>query len=238
MQLPATLMLAFFAASTGLPANAYAADRLRGDPQAVEAIEAMLERLGGRDAWVRMRTLHLKYHVWRTDPDEKLVERAWRDLKEPNQRIELDSPSAPVTWAFTAGYGWVMRDGAVKDISSAGHASAVEFWPFDFYTMIRRFADADPALVLRFEAPRRIRVESGSGADLGWWEVDSTGALLKWGSVSDGETLEYVYGPLRAFGEINFPAWGAAVDGSWRFEYADVSVSPMPIPAALLDRPG
>jgi hypothetical protein len=231
----ALLVLASMVVAAGV---ACAADRLQGDPQAVASVEAMLERMGGREIWARTRSLHLEYRVWRTDPDETMTERAWRDLQEPNQRIEFDSPSEPVTWAFTPRSGWVSREGTVKEISAAGHASAVGFWPADFYTMIHRLAVADPGVVLAFVPPRRVRVDSAEGVELGWWEIDSSGQLLKWGSVSDGEQLEYVYGPLKTFGEISFPAWGSAVDGSWRFEYANVSVDPAPIPAPLLDRPG
>jgi len=176
--------------------------------------------------------------VQRTEPDEDLTERAWRDLQRPNQRIEMQSPSAPFVWVFSEGGGWVERDGATRELSDAGRLSALGFWPYDFYTMLHRFAAADPHLVLSLETPRRVRVRSGIGEDLGWWEIDSRGALLRWGAMSDGEPLEYVYGPIRSFGAINFPAWGAATDGSWRFDYTTVTVSPAPIDPALLDPTG
>lgn len=60
---------------------------------------------------------------------------------------------------------------------------------------------------------------------------------MKWGAISEGEPLEYVYGPLQDFGPIRFPAWGAAVDGTWRFEYAAVALDAQAIPAAKLQRP-
>jgi len=212
--------------------------RLRGDEAAVVAVERMLEAFGGAEAWAEARTLYLEYRVQRTEPDEDLTERAWRDLQRPNQRIEMQSPSAPFVWVFSEGGGWVERDGATRELSDAGRLSALGFWPYDFYTMLHRFAAADPHLVLSLETPRRVRVRSGIGEDLGWWEIDSRGALLRWGAMSDGEPLEYVYGPIRSFGAINFPAWGAATDGSWRFDYTTVTVSPAPIDPALLDPTG
>lgn len=211
--------------------------RLEGDPQAVALIERMLERLGGAQTWVNGRTLYLDYRVWRTDPDEHLTERAWRDLREPNQRIELASPSAPLTWVFTPQAGWVSRATGTATLSQVRHASAVKDWPFDFYTIIRSFAVADDRLTLQFVAPRRVRVKSAAGADWGWWEIDASGAPIKWGVAFDDGPVEYVYGPIREFGDLRFPAWGAAVDGSWRFEYAEVRLSPEPIPAALLAKP-
>lgn len=219
-------------------ASAQAADsKLKGDPKAVALIERMIDRLGGTATWSNARSLHLEYRVWRTDPDEHLIERAWRDLREPNQRIELLSPSAPVTWTFTRTSGWVSRSAGITTLSEKRHASAVKDWPFDFYTIIRSLAVADQQLILKFVAPRRVAVTNTAGADWGWWEIDSTGAPLKWGVSFDDGPVEYVYGPVKEFDGLRFPAWGSAVDGSWRFEYAVVRLSPEPIPAALLAKP-
>lgn len=184
------------------------------------------------------RTLYLEYRGWRTDLDGPLMERAWRDLREPNQRIELTGPSLEVKWAFTRQSGWAKRKAGVTPISAELHAGALADWPFDFYTIIRRFAVADQRFALEFIAPLRVLVKSAAGADWGWWEIDADGALLRWGATfADGETVEYVYGPIRDYGGVRFPAWGAATDGAWRFEYAEVRLSPEPIAAELLTAP-
>ena len=39
--------------------------------------------------------------------------------------------------------------------------------------------------------------------------------------------------PVRKFGNINFPAGGAATDGFWRFQYVTVEVSPYPTKVSL-----
>ncbi len=229
----AVLTIAIFPAS-----GARASERrLQGDPQAVTLIERMLEQFGGIDTWAAARTLHLEYRVWRTEPDEQLSERAWRDLQEPNQRIDLVSPSAPLTWVFGPASGWVARQTGVAVLSEKRRAEAVADWPFDFYTLIRAFAVADQRLRLRFVAPRRVLVSTATGDDWGWWEIDSSGALIKWGVTFGDGPVEYVYGPIRKFDNIAFPAWGANVDGSWRFEYTKVELSTQPIPAALLAQP-
>lgn len=221
-----------FAAASGEP------PRLRGDPLAVERIEKMLAQLGGAQAWADARTLYLEYRGWRLDPDGALTERAWRDLRQPNQRMELEGPKLAVTWAFTPQSGWASRATGVTTIRPERLATAIADWPFDFYTIIRSFAVADQGFTLEFVEPRRVVVKSAAGADWGWWEIDGDGMLVKWGSKSiDGEIVEYVYGPIRDFGGLRFPAWGAAVDGSWRFDYVQLSLSPDPIPAALLQAP-
>jgi hypothetical protein len=204
----------------------------------VERIEMMLQQLGGASVWADAHTLYLAYHGWRTDPDGPSTELAWRDLRQPNQRIEMKRPKLEIAWAFTPESGWVQRKTGVTVISTEGHAGAIADWPFDFYTIIHRFAVADPALLLEFAAPRRVIVKSADGADWGWWETDSDGALVKWGvKFADGEVAEYVYGPNRDYDGVRFPAWGAATDGSWRFDYREVRLSPDPIAAVLLRVP-
>lgn len=45
-------------------------------------------------------------------------------------------------------------------------------------------------------------------------------------------------GPMRAFGNVNFPAWGTSRDGGWRWTYTTVDLSTDPIPATVqLDPP-
>jgi hypothetical protein len=211
---------------------------LQGDPRAIERIQKMLDQLGGERTWADARTLYLDYRGMRTNPDGPLIERAWRDLQEPNQRIELEGADLNLTWTFTPKSGWVHRKTGVTQIPPERLAGAIADWPFDFYTIIRSFAVADQDFTLEFVEPMRVVVKSRKGESWGWWEIDSDGALVRWGTTfGDGEVVEYVYGPIRDYESVRFPAWGAAVDGSWRFEYHEVRLSPQPIPAELLREP-
>ena len=56
------------------------AQELKGDAEAVAAIDRMIDRLGGKAVWSGARSLYLEYHGWRTEPNEPVVERALRDL--------------------------------------------------------------------------------------------------------------------------------------------------------------
>ena len=76
------------------PGAAAEAVRLQGDPQAVQLVERMLERMGGREA-TSTRSLRLEDEGWRTGPDEAALERAWRDLQHPNERIEVEMRTVP-----------------------------------------------------------------------------------------------------------------------------------------------
>lgn len=214
--------------------DARSADRLQGDPQAVDAIERMLERLGGREVWQRTRTLYVEYLGWRTGPAEPVIERAWRDLQQPNQLVEFEGRSFETIFRMTREGSWLTRGGETSEFSTDRHQSNLAFWPYDFYTIIHNFAVADERIRLEFVPPHRVVVTSNDGADWGWWEIDSSGAPLKWGAPDDdGESLEYVYGPVKSFGNVNFPAWGASLDASWRFNYVAIDVSTDEIPVSL-----
>lgn len=233
--LPVLLMLAMQPVQ---PAVAAEGPRLQGDPQAVAAIERMLERLGGREVWARTRTLYVEYDGWRTRPNEPVVERGWRDLTEPRQRSEYEGRSFLTTYGLSPTQGWLDRDGKIELFDAEHHAATVERYPFGFYSSIRTFAVADPRIRLAWQEPDRVIVRTVDGRERGWWQIDSTGAPIKWGAgTPGGDSVEYVYGPVRAYGNVNFPAWGASQDGWWRWDYVRIDVSTQPMPASVSVEP-
>ena len=73
-----------------------------------------------------------------------------------------------------------------------------------------------------------------SSRRLGTFWVNGDGELYRWRH-DDG--TEYVYGPHRKFGDINFPDWGTQVDGSWSFYYVTVHWS-TEAPSVSFEPPG
>ena len=209
------------------------AEPLQGDAEAVALVEKMIDRMGGSAIWSRTRTLHLVYNGWRTNPDEAMIEHAWRDLAKASSRTEFHARSFTVIRVFTPETGWLKINGEVRAMTEQEHKNNIAFDPKDFYTMIHRFATGDQDLRLAFEEPKRVRVSAAAGQDLGWWEIDDSGQVLRWGAEDEGEQLEYVYLPFRQFGNISFPAGGAATDGFWRWTYDVVEVSIEPIPVSM-----
>lgn len=207
-----------------------AAARLQGDARAVAAIERMVECFGGREIWTRARSLYVEYDGRRTEPAEPVVERAWRDLQQPFQRAEYEGQSFYTVFVLSPETNWISRDGDVTVFEHALHQQRIEEYPFDFYSSLHTLAVADPRIRLDWQEPDRVIVKTTDGRERGWWQTDTTGCLVKWGArASDGSLLEYVYGPMRAFGNVNFPAWGASTDGWWRWEYTAIDVSTEPL---------
>ena len=214
-------------------------DTLRGHPKAVEAIEKMIERFGGRDVWAKSKTIYVEYDGWRLRPNEPIVERAWRSFERPLQKAEYEGRSLYAEYAVSEDKAWVMRNGDVTELDESHLQNRHDRHPFGFYTSLHFFATYDPRINLDWdEENERVIVKSNDGVERGWWQVDGTGALIKWGSqASEDQYVEYVYGPMRPFGNINYPAWGAAVDGSWRWNYTEVDVSTAPF-AVSTEMPG
>lgn len=224
----ALFSLAFVIATlTAAPASA----ELKGDPEAIALAEKMIDRLGGAEVWSGARSLFLEYEGWRGDLSEPVVERAWRELGSPRQKMIFERRSAEVIWVMTEETSWLDHSGrGLIRQSEEQHANNLAFWDFDFYTILHNLARGDDRITLALEEPQIIRISGPNGADWGWFEIDQTGQPVRWGAPDgDDGRLEYIYGPVRAYGNINFPAWGTAHNGFWRFDYKTVDVSRHPL---------
>lgn len=207
---------------------------LKGDAKAVERIGLMIDRLGGAEIWSEAESLYLEYEGWNASPAQAVVEHAWRDFREPNERIVFEGRRSDTTFHMTREESWLTFSERMPRVFSAEeHDANLDFWNFDFYTILHNLARGDERITLRFEEPRTVRIEGPRKADWGWFEIDDTGQPVRWGASYNGDPLEYIYGPVTAYGNINFPAWGTASDGSWRFQYRVVDISRSPIDVDL-----
>jgi hypothetical protein len=198
----------------------------------------MIQAIGGRDLWTTHPTLELEYRVWLVNPHaQRATEIAWRDLTTPTQHILVRGDSVTRVTALTSSGAWRSRNGVVQRVSEPQVRQMHMFWYRDFYTLLRRFAESDRDLYISSAEDRRFIVHSDKHGELGWFEIASDGAPVRWGTLDEGQPLVYVYGPMRQFGAIRFPAWGANLDGTWRFEYARISLHREPIAPALLAPP-
>ncbi|WDI32517.1 hypothetical protein PUV54_04825 [Hyphococcus flavus] len=211
-----------------IPVNASALE-LKGDAEAVALADKMIDRLGGKEVWSGARSLYLEYSGWRADTSQPVDERAWRDVQQPIQHVIFESRSGDVSFNMTPETSWLeFSNRPARVFNEEEHANNLNFWNFDFYTIIHNLARGDDRLRLRFEEPQTIHIEGPGGADWGWFEIDQTGQPVRWGAPDGDDEFEYIYGPVKAYGNINFPAWGTASNGFWRFDYHKVDVSRYP----------
>ena len=141
MKLNIVCALALLISAAG-PASA---EGLKGDAEAIAAVDRMIERLGGKEIWTGARTLYVEYYGWRTEPNEPVVERAWRDLQEPYQHVVFEGRSFETKFSMTPRASWLNRVSGDRRFNEDEHAANLEFWDFDFYTIIRNLAAGDEA---------------------------------------------------------------------------------------------
>lgn len=209
---------------------------LKGDPEAVDRIELMLERLGGAEAWADARTLHLVYDGWQSAPAKYLSEEAWRDLHEPYEYItyaEAEDAEPYLSFNMRPDSSWLWIRGEDRVFSAEEHQQNLDFWSFDFYTILHNLAVGDSRITVATGDDNIVKITGPEEADWGWFEIDNTGQPVRWGANYGDEELEYIYGPVTDYGNIAFPAWGTARDGSWRFRYTVVELSAGKMPVTL-----
>lgn len=202
---------------------------LKGSKDAKARVNLMLDRLGGAEIWSEATTLYVEYAGWRSDPAQPIDERAWRSLSTPDQKVIFEGRLSDTAYQMNEDASWLLfSERPARRFNAEEHALNLEFWNYDFYTVIHNLARGDNRITLRMDGDRTVRLTGPGNADWGWFEIDDTGQPIRWGANYGEDKLEYLYGPVRAFGNINFPAWGTASNGFWRFEYTAVDLSREP----------
>jgi hypothetical protein len=201
-------------------APAYA---MTGDADALALARRMIENMGGREAWANARWLYAREEAHYANRASPADAQFWRRLDAPGGRwrIRATGYSRDVVWNQGAGYRVI--DGAHAEFSATDLQQEVGWWRGDIYTMYSRLAREDEGLRLTRTGERSFSVlDANDGSFLGEFTVDHNGALSRWRYGFGANAVEYIYGPLRDFGAIRAPSWGALSDGSFRFSYVDV----------------
>jgi hypothetical protein len=224
-------------ALAALGAGAQAANQPQAD--AIAVVERLLQGMGGREVWAKARSLRVTeeaYSIRVSGPARTVF---YRDLEQPRIRWETSSSEGQSVTVITPSAGWLKTGDTVAPLPETRVASFTALWPKLVYTLYRRLAIEDPSLSFSLENERRLRINDGS-VPIGWIEVDRDGHLTKWAAMANGSVLpgeEWVYGPHRQFGPISMSAWGARVDGTYRFSYLEFAPSSEQLPAGLFEQP-
>jgi hypothetical protein len=231
MRLPLAIVLMTLGAATATVTRAE--ETIGGAPEALAAVDRLLERLGGRAVWTRARSLHVRERAWHPRYGGPIQADFWRDLDRPAYHSRLTGPGIERVTVWDARSGWHLRDGQLTPMSGPELAAEIDGWKQTPYRIYRQLALRDSELLVELEADRLVVLDR-QGRTLCWFVLDASGAPLKWGNVFRGEMNEHTYGPLVPFGSFRMPAWGTSADASWRFEYVaiDGSEEPLQLPTA------
>lgn len=216
-----------------LAGNAQA--EVKGDAGAIQLAEQMIESIGGKTLWSKIRSLYL-VEKSRSEKGDGIIGEFWRDLQYPQESYTLNNRRDVVirTW-WNKKNIWQTVNGKVNTrLSPYLHDEVLAYWHGDIYVMFHRLARGDDSLKLTKMDDRAFTVfDEILKRELGTFWVNDDGELYRWRH-EDG--TEYIYGPHRAFGDINFPDWATKTDGSWSFYYTEVRWS-ADQPATSFDPP-
>ncbi len=201
---------------------------VRGPAPAIAAAERLLESAGGRAAW-RNRRLRVEQRGFLRS-GEVSRQRVTRDLRTGARIIESDSPTRTlVEWLSPAG-GWSMRNGEVTPMSASTLAIELQGLKQEPYAVYHRLAWNDAALRVELrEQDSMLYVYDSDERVLCWFQLDGKGGALGWGNYFDGRINQHYYGPIGDMGDANLPKWGAASNGSYRFEYVNARLDDAPV---------
>jgi hypothetical protein len=151
-----------------------------------------------------------------------------RDFESQSRLIERAAPTPLVEWVSPR-EGWVRRNGELRRMSGEELAVEIQGLKQEPYSIYHRLAENDPAL--RVELRENDSVLYAYDADervLCWFQLDGKGGLVGWGNFFDGSVNQHHYGPIADMGDVNLPRWGAASNGSFRFEYVSARMRNTP----------
>lgn len=200
-----------------LEANA----ELQGDEEAIALADQLVESIGGKELWSRIRTLHV-FEQSRSLKGDGIMGEFWRDLQVPRERYTLTNRDGLVVefWWDHRGVWQFINGERNGELPHNLHEIVTAYWPGEIYVMYHRLAKGDSAVRLEKNEDNSFTAfDKKLDRRLGTFWINNDGEMYRWRH-DDG--TEYIYGPHKKFGDISFPDWGTQVDGSWSFYYTEV----------------
>lgn len=208
---------------------------LQGDEAAIALANQMITAMGGHEIWAEAVWMHVKERSSAANQPDLIAHEAWRGLQLQKARYSSKNQDVSYVQAWDKEGGWRILNGDFQQFDADRHGEETSFWHREIYTMYHRFAAGDPALRLISIEANAFRIEHAeSGEPLGSFSVSAEGGVLVWSSGDTDFDVTYVYGPLKSFGAIKLPAWGAQTNGLWRFNYLEAKLHTEPMPDELM----
>lgn len=210
---------------------------LRGDAQSIARAEELVERVGGKEIWAALASLHLTQRFYIASRREPVVHDEWIDFQTPRLMVTIQSEVTSRRRAYDDRGGWHLRDGVLTKFTDEELANERGFWKRDMFRILHLIAAEDPGIELRMNTANRLEIiDQASGELLCWFQLNVRSEPILWGATVGNESLQFLFGPLAEFGGLRLPAWGSFTDGSWRFNMLDARGSRLP-PQVSYDPP-
>lgn len=193
---------------------------LRGDPAAIAEAEAMVEAMGGKEIWSRLKSVHFVHEWFFWNRPDSYLENEILDLTGPRSWVEMKSEIYHRLRAYSPEHRyWNVVDGEFAWASDEAHEAAMERAPYSIYRIARAVAVGDPAYEVRFgeeefRGAKRLEFIGEDGEPHGWIVLNVRKEPLVWATTQ----YRYNFGPMKRFGNLRVPDWGATGNGAVTYQ--------------------
>lgn len=178
--------------------------------------ERFLAAMGGREAWARVKFVHVEAVHEDVQFPAPFTNRIWNDFSAPRVRIEAKNRQIDRRRVFSGTTGKSSRDGAAAELTPGQVENERRWWEANIYRTLHRLAVNDPGLTARAVGDNRLEIFRADGKRLNWFVLTPRGEPMLFGTW-DSEAGS-AFGPLASNGSINYPKWGVVPAGLWRYE--------------------
>lgn len=194
---------------------------LRGDPDAIADAKAMVETMGGAIIWRTLDSVHF-VHEWDiVNRPDTYLETEILDLTGPRSYVTMDSEIYSRIRAYSPeNRYWNIENGEFSYASDQSLANAMSRAPYSIYRLARAIARGESEISIRFgQLPsipqaRALEFVGPNGEAQGWILLNARKEPIIWATTQ----YEYVFGPLKRFGNLRVPDWATTSGGVVRYQ--------------------
>jgi hypothetical protein len=201
---------------------------LRGDSQAIEDAQAMVEEMGGLAIWSEIESVHF-VHEWDiVNREDRYVENEILDLTGPRSFVTMESEISSLTRAYSPEHKyWKVANGEFSHGTGEMLENAMERAPFSIYRIARAIARGDDNYSVSYgELPdmpghKALEFRGPDGVARGWILLNKRKEPVIWATTQ----YRYIFGPLKRFGNLRVPNWAITSQGLVRYEMVSLKGS-------------
>jgi len=207
------------------------------NPSADVLAEKMLERIGGRAAWAKLRNTINGSQQNRVNEPTVVYAVITIDFERPRFRIETTAPDLHLIRVIDgAEKSWrLRRTGRIEPVPATLFSEDMAWYQAHLYRTIHRIAARDPGLSLSTGPDGRLEVHIGEKR-LMWFKLDARGEPYAFGvRADDTGSLTGPWDFIR--NGIHHPRWISSADGTWRAAVKALDFN-VPLHDSMFVRPG
>ena len=180
-----------------------------------QAVEVMLDAIGGRQAWADLRNTINGSQQNRVGEPTVVYAVITMDFERPRFRIETDAEGLHLVRVIDGDNHWrLRRNGNIEDVPDDLLEEDLAWYAAHLYRTIHRVAARDPDLTVRTGDGGRIEILT-SGKRILWLKTDAKGEPYAFGSYDDD--VGSLTGPWDFVRSgIHHPSWVSNATGTWR----------------------